>query len=147
MASFTKEVNTRLAKRPLVLNGPLANHWLISLVKEAAGGHYKCSIWYMYIYKYRYRYNYRYIYIDIDIYRYTSQVSLFQNVKMCYRNLTAMVAVRQSLLLVHMTVMVPSNYSPSAVHLRKLCAGLWHYIMWDEITYPFLNFNGATVAV
>ena len=22
-----------------------------------------------------------------------------------------------------------------------------HYKMWDEITYPFLNFNGATVEV
>ena len=22
-----------------------------------------------------------------------------------------------------------------------------HYEMWDEITYPFLNFNGATVEV
>ena len=22
-----------------------------------------------------------------------------------------------------------------------------HYNMWDEITYPFLNFNGATVEV
>ena len=22
-----------------------------------------------------------------------------------------------------------------------------HYSVWDEITYPFLNFNGATVEV
>ena len=22
-----------------------------------------------------------------------------------------------------------------------------HYKMWDEITYPFLNFNGATIEV
>ena len=22
-----------------------------------------------------------------------------------------------------------------------------HYKLWDEITYPFLNFNGATVEV
>ena len=22
-----------------------------------------------------------------------------------------------------------------------------HYKVWDEITYPFLNFNGATVEV
>ena len=22
-----------------------------------------------------------------------------------------------------------------------------HYNVWDEITYPFLNFNGATVEV
>ena len=22
-----------------------------------------------------------------------------------------------------------------------------HYTVWDEITYPFLNFNGATVEV
>ena len=22
-----------------------------------------------------------------------------------------------------------------------------HYIVWDEITYPFLNFKGATVEV
>ena len=35
MASFTKEVNERLAKRPLVINGRLANRRLTSLVKEA----------------------------------------------------------------------------------------------------------------
>ena len=33
--SFTKEVNPRLAKRPLVANGRLANLVLTSLVKEA----------------------------------------------------------------------------------------------------------------
>ena len=35
VASFTKEVNLRLAKRPLVFNGRLANRGLTSLVKEA----------------------------------------------------------------------------------------------------------------
>ena len=35
VASFTKEVNWRLAKRPLVFNGRLANHQLTSLIKEA----------------------------------------------------------------------------------------------------------------
>ena len=35
VASFTKEVNPRLAKRPLVLNGRFANRGLTSLVKEA----------------------------------------------------------------------------------------------------------------
>ena len=35
VASFTKEVNPRLVKRPLVFNGRLANRGLISLVKEA----------------------------------------------------------------------------------------------------------------
>ena len=34
---FTKEVNPRLAKRPLDFNGCLVNHGLISLVKEATG--------------------------------------------------------------------------------------------------------------
>ena len=34
---FTKEVNPRLAKRPLVFNGHLANRGLTSLVKEATG--------------------------------------------------------------------------------------------------------------
>ena len=34
-ASFTKEVNLGLAKRPLVFNGRLANRGLTSLVKEA----------------------------------------------------------------------------------------------------------------
>ena len=38
VASFTKEVDPRLAKRPLVLNGRLANHGLTFLVKEATGG-------------------------------------------------------------------------------------------------------------
>ena len=33
-ASFTKEVNSRLAKRPLVFNGRLANRGVTSLVKE-----------------------------------------------------------------------------------------------------------------
>ena len=36
-ASFTKKVNTRLAKRPLKTNGRLANLVLASLVKEATG--------------------------------------------------------------------------------------------------------------
>ena len=35
MAFFTKEVNPRLAKRPLVFNGRLANRGLTSLVEEA----------------------------------------------------------------------------------------------------------------
>ena len=35
MASFIKEVNPRLAKRPLIFNGRLANRGLTSLVKEA----------------------------------------------------------------------------------------------------------------
>ena len=33
-ASFTKDVNPRLAKRPLKINGRLANLGLASLVKE-----------------------------------------------------------------------------------------------------------------
>ena len=37
VAAFTKEVDPRLAKRPLKTNGRLANHGLISLVKEAEG--------------------------------------------------------------------------------------------------------------
>ena len=37
VASFTKEVNPRLDKRPLVFNGRLANRVLTSLVKEATG--------------------------------------------------------------------------------------------------------------
>ena len=37
VASFTKEVNPRLAKRPLKTNGHLANRGLTSLVKEATG--------------------------------------------------------------------------------------------------------------
>ena len=36
--SFTKEVNPRLARRPLVYNGRLAHRGLTSLVKEVAGG-------------------------------------------------------------------------------------------------------------
>ena len=35
VASFTKEVNPRLAKRPLKTNGRSANRGLTSLVKEA----------------------------------------------------------------------------------------------------------------
>ena len=35
VAFFTKEVNPRSAKRPLIFNGRLANRGLISLVKEA----------------------------------------------------------------------------------------------------------------
>ena len=37
MASFTKGVNSRLAQRPLVSNGRLANRGLTSLVIEAPG--------------------------------------------------------------------------------------------------------------
>ena len=46
VASFTKEVNTRLAKRPLVFNGRLANRGLTSLVKEVTGSFTsKSAIW------------------------------------------------------------------------------------------------------
>ena len=38
VASFTKEVNLRLAKRPLKTNRRLANRGLTSLVKEATDG-------------------------------------------------------------------------------------------------------------
>ena len=38
VASSTREVNPRLAKRPLVFNGRLANRGLTSLVKEATFG-------------------------------------------------------------------------------------------------------------
>ena len=41
VASFTKEVNPRLAKRPLKTNGRLANLGLTTLVKEATGGRFK----------------------------------------------------------------------------------------------------------
>ena len=37
VVSFTKEVNPRLAKRPLIFNGRLDNRGLTSLVKEATG--------------------------------------------------------------------------------------------------------------
>ena len=37
VVSFTKEVNPRFAKCPLVFNGRLANPGLTSLVKEAIG--------------------------------------------------------------------------------------------------------------
>ena len=39
MASFIKEVNPQLAKRPLKTNGHLANLELTSLLKEATGVH------------------------------------------------------------------------------------------------------------
>ena len=39
VAYFSKEVNPRLAKRPLVFNGRLAKRGLTSLVKEATGHH------------------------------------------------------------------------------------------------------------
>ena len=41
---FTKEVNPRLAKRPLVFNGRLANQGLTSLVKEATGSSLLCLL-------------------------------------------------------------------------------------------------------
>ena len=37
VASFTKEVNSRLAKRPLKINGRLPKRGLTSLVKEVTG--------------------------------------------------------------------------------------------------------------
>ena len=37
VASFTKKVNSRLATRPLIFNGHLANRGLTSLAKEATG--------------------------------------------------------------------------------------------------------------
>ena len=52
VASFTKEVNPRLAKPLLVFNGRLANRWLTSLVKEATGDispayriHFRLGLW------------------------------------------------------------------------------------------------------
>ena len=44
VVSFTKEVHPRLAKRPLVFNGRLANRGLTSLVKEATGCNFKTAI-------------------------------------------------------------------------------------------------------
>ena len=44
VASFTKEVNPPLAKRPLVFNGHLDNCWFTSLVGEATGMlHWHCG--------------------------------------------------------------------------------------------------------
>ena len=49
---FTKEVNLRLAKRPLKFNGRLANRGLTSLVKDATTDvftgvyHYVCFVFY-----------------------------------------------------------------------------------------------------
>ena len=37
MATFTKDVNPRVTKRPLKINGRLTNLELLSLVKEATG--------------------------------------------------------------------------------------------------------------
>ena len=45
VASFTKEVNPRLAKRPLKTIGFLANRELIFLVKEATYGNYITYFW------------------------------------------------------------------------------------------------------
>ena len=42
VASFTKEINSRLAKRLLVFNGRLANFRLTSVVKEATGTNGSC---------------------------------------------------------------------------------------------------------
>ena len=44
-ASFTKEVNPRLAERQLVFNGRLANRGLTSLVKEATVGNLAATVW------------------------------------------------------------------------------------------------------
>ena len=49
MASFTKEINLRLAKRPLETNGRLANGGISSLIKDATGhnefnGPYVCPL-------------------------------------------------------------------------------------------------------
>ena len=61
MGSFTKEVNPRSAKRPLVFNGRLANRGLPSFIKEATCiGRMrdimdiinKTYIWHIYIYMY-----------------------------------------------------------------------------------------------
>ena len=37
VASFIKDVNSRIGKHPLVFNVRLANRWLTSFVKEATG--------------------------------------------------------------------------------------------------------------
>ena len=44
VGSFTKEVNPRLAKRPLKTNGRLANRGLTSLVKEPTAGVHSADI-------------------------------------------------------------------------------------------------------
>ena len=49
VASFTKEINSRLAKHPLKTNGHLANLELTSLVKEATGDKASATmLWTMY---------------------------------------------------------------------------------------------------
>ena len=45
VASFTKEVNLQLAKRPLKINGRLANRRLTSLVKEATDVFFHFIFW------------------------------------------------------------------------------------------------------
>ena len=45
VASFTKEVNLRLVKRPLVFNECLTNRRLTSLVKEATEVYSEDIIW------------------------------------------------------------------------------------------------------
>ena len=39
VVSFTKEVDPQLAKRPMIVNGRLANRGLSSVIKEATGIH------------------------------------------------------------------------------------------------------------
>ena len=43
MASFAREVDQRLAKRPLKTNGRLSCRRLASLEKEATGGYIVCD--------------------------------------------------------------------------------------------------------
>ena len=47
VASFTKEVNPRLAKRPLKINGCQANLKLTSFVKQATGNNQHFPIPYL----------------------------------------------------------------------------------------------------
>ena len=42
---------------------------------------------------------------------------------------------------------VPYNATVSLTLIQARISNYTHYNVWDEITYPFLNFNGATVEV
>ena len=61
-----------------------------------------------------------------------------------YRHSIMIYSSRQQLLC--MSTCSPFNWHGLALIPAWICNHI-HYKMWDEINYPFLNFNGATVEV
>ena len=80
----------------------------------------------------------------------TNFTGLYRHIDCCYRAMTllvAMISCNPATILLRRPNM-RQMLLPECDALDSISVSNYiHYKMWDEITYPFLNFNGATVEV